>query len=70
MWFDELMIDVGGNLEQRNCCVCVDKEEADPLTTSDFGKPTRLLSLLLFFTIKSSVNTCSGPLDLFYSLLD
>ena len=29
MWLDKLRIDVGGNLEQRNCCVCVDEEEAE-----------------------------------------
>ena len=62
MWLDELMIDVGGNIEQRNCCVCVDKEEADPLTTSDSADPLSCYRFYCSYTIKSFVNTCSGPL--------
>ena len=35
---------------------------------SDSIDPLRLLSLLFFFTIKSFFNSCSGPLDFFYTL--
>ena len=56
-------------LGQRNSCMyaCI-KEKLEPMFGQWLLRPTRLLSLLFFCTIKSFVNSCSGPLDLFYSL--
>ena len=47
-------------------CVYVHKEELESMFASDSANP--LLSLLFFFTMKSFFNSCSGPLDLFYTL--
>ena len=55
-------------LGQRNSCMyaCI-KEKLEPMFGQWFYRPTQAV-MLLFFTIKSFFNSCSGPLDLFYSL--
>ena len=53
---------------RRSCSVCVYKKTPQFVNHSDSIDLLRLLSLLFFFTIKSFVNSCSGPLDLFDSL--
>ena len=60
-----------GNLHcNKEILVCgyVHEEELESMFESDSADPLRLLSLLFFCTIKSFVNSCSGPLVLFYSL--